>query len=120
MSGEQKVLDVAPEKPERSVEFKLLEEGGSRLAELVLPPGDEGHLYPACSIFYLQHLIKTFGDPSLFFLMLVLGGMVEYYEEIGKTDDLGAVTGAPSHGFSAAARYIEEERKRSAATRENG
>jgi hypothetical protein len=92
--------------------LKLIQEEEGRLAELTLPLGDEGHFYPATVVFLLQHLLKTLGEPSLFFLMLVLGGVMEYYEKIGKTNDLKALTGAPAHGFSTAVKYIEEERKR--------
>jgi hypothetical protein len=92
--------------------FKLLRDEDARLAELSLALGDEGHYYPATVVFFLQHLIRTLGDPSLFFLMLVLGGVMEYYERIGKTNDLKALTDAPAYGFSTAVRYIEEERKK--------
>jgi hypothetical protein len=112
MSGEQRLLEAAPEKVERTVTLRLLQEDEARLAELELPPGDEGHLYPACAVFLLQYLIRRLGDPSLFFLMLVLGGVMEYYGESGKTNDLRALTAAPEHGFATALRYIEEERRR--------
>jgi hypothetical protein len=38
--------------------------------------------------------------------------MMEYYEKIGKTNDLKALTDAPAYAFSTAIRYIEEERRR--------
>ena len=44
--------------------------------------------------------------------MLVMGGVMEYYEKIGKTDDLKALTAAPAYGFSVAMRYIDDERKK--------
>ncbi|HEY5038030.1 MAG TPA: hypothetical protein VIJ93_03050 [bacterium] len=110
---EQKLLETAPEIPERRMALKLIQEEEGRLAELSLPVGDEGHFYPATVIFYLQYLLKKLSDPSLFFLMLVLGGVMEYYEKIGKTYDLKALTNAPAFGFSTAVKYIEEERRRS-------
>ncbi len=109
----QNLVEVLPEKPERLMVLKLIQEEEIRLAELTLPMGDEGHFYPATVIFFLQSLIKTLGEPSLFFLMLVMGGIMEYYEKIGKTNDLKALTDAPVYGFSTAVRYIEEERRRS-------
>ena len=104
-----------PEKPEKLMVLKLIQDQEARMAELVLPLGDEGHYYPTAVIFFLQFLIKTLGEPSLFFLMLVLGGVMEYYDKIGKTNDLKALTDAPVYGFSTAVRYIEEERRRSQA-----
>jgi hypothetical protein len=110
----QGLAEALPEKPERSMVLKLIQEDESRLAELTLPIGDEGHFYPATVIFFLQSMIRTLGEPSLFFLMLVLGGVMEYYEKIGKTNDLKALTDAPVYGFSTAVRYINEERRRAA------
>ncbi len=112
LGKDQTLLETAPEKVERAVTLKLIQEQDGRLAELVLPLGDEGHTYPVTVIFFLQYLIKTLGEPSLFFLMLVLAGMMEYYEKIGKTNDLKALTDAPVYGFSEATRYINEERAR--------
>ena len=112
LGKDQILLPANPEKSERNVVLKLIQEEDGRLAELVLPLGNEGHLYPATVVFFLQYLIKTLGEPSLFFLMLVLAGMMEYYEKIGKTNDLKAITDAPAYGFSEAMRYIDEERKR--------
>lgn len=110
----QSLVEAPPEKPERLMILKLIQEEESRLAELILPIGDEGHFYPATVIFFLQYLIRTLGEPSLFFLMLVLGGVMEYYEKIGKTNDLKALTDAPVYGFSTAVRYINDERRRAA------
>jgi hypothetical protein len=113
LGKDQELLATIPEKPEKAVVLKLVQEEDGRLAEIVLPVGDEGHYYPATLIFYFQYLIKNLSDASLFFLILVLGGIMEYYERIGKTNDLSALTGAPAHAFSTAIRYIEEERRRS-------
>jgi hypothetical protein len=112
MGQGQSLVDTLPEKPEPLMVLKLVQEEDSRLAELTLPIGDEGHFYPATIIFFLQYLIRTLGDPSLFFLMLVLGGIMEYYEKIGKTNDLKAMTDGPAYGFSTAVKYIEDERRR--------
>jgi hypothetical protein len=112
----QILVEALPEKPERLMTLRLNQEDESRLAELTLPLGDEGHFYPATAIFFFQFLIKTLSDASLFFLMLVLGGVMEYYEKIGKTNDLKALTDAPLYGFTTAIRYIEEERRRSQAS----
>lgn len=108
----QSLVDILPEKPERLMVLKLIQEEESRLAEITLPIGDEGHYYPATVIFYFQFLIRTLSEASLFFLMLVLGGLMEYYEKIGKTNDLKALTDGPAYGFSTAVRYINEERQR--------
>ncbi len=107
----QELLETPPEKPERMMNLKLIDEDERRLAEITLPMGEEGHYYPATVIFYLQYLIRTLSESSLFFLMLVLGGLMEYYEKIGKTNDLKALTDGPAYGFSTAVRYINEERK---------
>ncbi len=112
----QALVEALPEKPERLMVLKLNQEDESRLAELTLPLGDEGHFYPATAVFLFQFLIKTLSDASLFFLMLVLGGVMEYYEKIGKTNDLKALTDAPIYGFTTAVRYIEEERRRGQAS----
>ncbi len=112
MGQGQSLVETLPENPERLMNLKLIQEEEGRLAELILPLGDEGHFYPATVIFFFQYLIRTLSDPSLFFLMLVMGGVMEYYEKIGKTNDLKALTDAPIYGFSTAIRYIEEERKR--------
>jgi hypothetical protein len=108
----QGLVDDFPEKPERLMVLKLVQEEENRLAEITLPLGDEGHFYPATLIFYFQYLIRHLSDASLFFLILVLGGMMEYYEKIGKTNDLKALTDGPTYAFSTAIRYIEEERRR--------
>lgn len=108
----QVLVDTLPEKPERLMVLRLIQEEESRLAEITLPIGDEGHYYPATVIFYFQYLIRTLSEASLFFLMLVLGGLMEYYEKIGKTNDLKALTDGPAYGFSTAIRYINEERQR--------
>lgn len=108
----QALVDRLPEKPERLMVLRLVQEEESRLAEITLSLGDEGHYYPATVIFYFQHLLRTLGEASLFFLMLVLGGLMEYYEKIGKTNDLKALTDGPAYGFSTAIRYINEERQR--------
>jgi hypothetical protein len=114
----QGLVEALPEKPERLMVLKLMQEEESRLAELTLPIGDEGHFYPATVIFFLQFLIRTLGEPSLFFLMLVLGGIMEYYEKIGKTNDLKALTAAPVYGFSTAVQYINDERRRATGSSE--
>jgi hypothetical protein len=44
--------------------------------------------------------------------MLVLGGVMEYLEKIGKTNDIKALSAAPAYGFSTAMRYIDGERKK--------
>jgi hypothetical protein len=92
--------------------LKLIQESEGRLGELTLPLGDEGHYYPATVLYFFQYLIRTLSDPSLFFLMLVLGGVMEYYETIGKTNDIKALTDAPVYGFKTAVKYIEDERRR--------
>jgi hypothetical protein len=109
----QVLVESFPEKPDRLMVLKLIQEEENRLAEITLPLGDEGHFYPATLIFYFQYLIRTLGDASLFFLILVLGGMMEYYEKIGKTNDLKALVDGPAYAFSTAIRYVEEERRRS-------
>jgi len=113
MGQGQVLLESMPEKTERLMVLNLIQEEEARLAELTMPLGDEGHFYPATVIFFFQYLIRTLSDPSLFFLMLVLGGIMEYYEKIGKTNDLKALTDGPVYGFSTALRYIEDERRRS-------
>ena len=115
LGKDQELLPAIPEKTDRGVILKLIQEEDGRLAELILPLGDEGHTYPATAIFFLQYLIRTMGEPTLFFLMLVLAGMMEYYEKIGKTNDLKALTDAPAYGFNEATRYIDEERRRTQA-----
>ena len=112
LGKEQELLSTAPEKPEKTVVLKLTQEPDGRLAELILPLDNEGHTYPVTCVFFLQHLIRTLGDPSLFFLMLVLAGMMEYYEAIGKTNDLKSLVDAPVYGFSGATRTIDEERRK--------
>jgi hypothetical protein len=108
----QELAGALPEKPGRLMVLRLIQEEESRLAEITLPIGEEGHYYPATAIFYLQYLIRSLSEPSLFFLMLVLGGLMEYYEKIGKTNDLKALTDGPAYGFSTAVRYINEEKQR--------
>jgi len=114
MGPNQTLLEAHPEKPERLMVLKLTQDEEARSAELTLPIGDEGHYYPATIIFCLQYLVRNLSEASLFFLMLVLGGVMEYYEKIGKTDDLKSLTNAPAYAFSTAAKYIEDERRRSA------
>jgi hypothetical protein len=112
MGQGQMLLDTLPEKIETTAVIKLIQEEETRTVELVMPLGEEGHFYPATAIFFLQYLIRTLSDSSLFFLMLVLGGVMEYLEKIGKTNDLKALSAAPVYGFSTAMRYIDGERKR--------
>lgn len=108
----QKLLEELPETPKKTMRLALRQEEESRLAVLDLQPGEEGLYYPVTVVFYLQYLLKTLSDPSLFFLMLVMGGLMEYYEKIGKTTDLQALTAGPAYAFSTAMRYVEDERKR--------
>lgn len=108
----QTLIETCPEKPETLAVFALTQDHEVRKAEAQLPLGDEGHFYPTTVIFFLQFLIRTLSDSSLFFLMLVLGGVMEYYERIGKTNDLKALTDAPVYGFSTAMRYVNDERRR--------
>jgi hypothetical protein len=119
LGPDQKLLSKIPEEPQRLMVLRLIQEDDARLAELSLPLGDEGHYYPAAVVFFMQYLLKTLSDPSIFFLMLVLGGVMEYYEKIGKTNDLKALTNAPAYGFSTALKYIEEERRRAQAPPQN-
>ncbi len=114
MGKGQTLVETAPEKPEFLAVLRMIQDEEVRKAEITLPLGDEGHFYPATVIFFFQYLIRTLSDSSLFFLMLVLGGVMEYYEKIGKTNDLKALTDAPVYGFSTAIRYIEDERRRQA------
>ncbi len=108
----QGLMEKLPEKLEKLMILKLVQEEENRLAEITLPLGDEGHFYPATLIFYFQYLIRSLTEASLFFLILVLGGMMEYYEKIGKTNDLKALVDGPAYAFSTAIRYIEDERRR--------
>ena len=111
----QKLLEEPPEEPKKVMVLNLRQEEEARLAVLELGLGEEGLYYPVTVVFYLQYLIKTLSEPSLFFLMLVLGGLMEYYEKIGKTTDLKAMTDGPAYAFSTAIRYINEERRRNEA-----
>ncbi|HET9870782.1 MAG TPA: hypothetical protein VFR02_09850 [bacterium] len=110
----QELLAEPPEAPKKDITLALKQEEEARLAVLEIPPGEEGLYYPVTAVFFLQYLLKTLSEPSLFYLMLVMGGLMEYYEKIGKTTDLAALTAGPAYAFSTASRYIEEERRRSA------
>lgn len=112
MAPNQGLLETLPEKAETSAVIHLLQDDEVRKVEMEMPLGEEGHFYPATDIFFLQYLIRTLNDASLFFLMLVLGGVMEYLEKIGKTNDIKALSAAPAYGFSTAMRYIDGERKR--------
>jgi hypothetical protein len=112
MGKGQTLLETCPETPETMAVFRLTQDLEIRKALAELPLGDEGHFYPATVIFFLQYLIRVLSDSSLFFLMLVLGGVMEYFEKIGKTNDLKALTDAPVYGFSTAMRYIQDEQRR--------
>lgn len=111
----QEFLEKIPEPPQKTMKLVLRQEEEARLAVLELGPGEEGLYYPVTVVFYLQYLLRTLSEPSLFFLMLVLGGLMEYYAKIGKTTDLQALTAAPAYAFSTAMRYIDEERKKHSA-----
>jgi len=112
MGPNQGLLETLPEKAETSAVIHLLQDDEVRKVEMEMPLGEEGHFYPATDIFFLQYLIRTLNDASLFFLMLVLGGVMEYLEKIGKTNDIKALSAAPAYGFSTAMRYIDGERQR--------
>jgi hypothetical protein len=112
MGQGQLLLEALPEKIETTAVIHLIQDEETRRIEIVMPVGDDGHFYPATAIFFLQYLIRTLSDASLFFLMLVLGGVMEYLEKIGKTNDIKALSAAPVYGFSTAMRYIDGERKR--------
>ncbi len=112
MAPNQGLLEKLPEKAETSAVIHLLQDDEVRKVEMEMPLGEEGHFYPATDIFFLQHLIRTLNDASLFFLMLVLGGVMEYLEKIGKTNDIKALSAAPAYGFSTAMRYIDGERQK--------
>jgi len=110
----QSFLAQPPETPQKTMTLSLQQEEEARLAVLDLPPGEEGIDYPVTVVFYLQYLLKTLSEPSLFYLMLVMGGLMEYYDKIAKPTDLNALTAGPAYAFSTATRYIEEERRRQA------
>jgi hypothetical protein len=112
MGQGQLLLETLPEKIETVAIIHLIQDEETRRIEIEMPVGDDGHFYPATAIFFLQYLIRTLSDASLFFLMLVLGGVMEYLEKIGKTNDIKALSAAPVYGFSTAMRYIDGERKR--------
>ncbi len=112
MGQGQLLLDIVPENFEGISVIHLIQDEETRRIEMMVPLGDDGHFYPATTIFFLQYLIRTLSDASLFFLMLVLGGVMEYLEKIGKTNDIKALSAAPVYGFSTAMRYIDGERKR--------
>jgi hypothetical protein len=114
----QKLLDQIPDPPKKTMKLALCQEEEARLAVLELEAGEEGLYYPVTVVFYLQYLLKTLSEPSLFFLVLVLGGLMEYYEKIGKTTDIQALTAGPAYAFSTAMRYIEMERQRHQATQQ--
>jgi hypothetical protein len=77
MGPNQGLLETLPEKAETSAVIHLLQDDEVRKVEMEMPLGEEGHFYPATDIFFLQYLIRTLNDASLFFLMLVLGGVME-------------------------------------------
>ena len=58
--------------------------------------------------FYLQHLIRILSDASLFHLMLLLGGVLEYYEQGGKSEDEASLTEAPAYAYEAAKKYVRK------------
>jgi hypothetical protein len=112
MGPNQELLAALPEKAQTLSVAQLLQDDEVRKVELELPLSEEAHFYPATAIFFLQYLIRNLNDASLFFLMLVLGGVMEYLEKIGKTNDIRALSAAPAYGFSKAMRYVDGERKR--------
>jgi hypothetical protein len=109
----QTLLEEKPKRPVCQAAIRLLQEEDGRLAEWVLPSGgEEGLMGFICAVFFLQYLIRTLGEPSLFYLMLVLGGLLEYYEQGGKTEDPISMTEAPKYAFAAAQRYVDEQKKK--------
>jgi len=109
----QTLLEEEPKNPQSQAMIRLLEEEDGRLAEWVLPQGNaEPLLGFICFVFFFQHLIRTLSDASLFSLMLVTGGLLEYYEEGGKPEDPASMTEAPKYAFQAAQKYVEEQRKK--------
>jgi hypothetical protein len=120
MGQGQLLLDTMPENFEGISVIHLIQDEETRRIEMMVPLGDDGHFYPATTIFFLQYLIRTLSDASLFFLMLVLGGVMEYLEKIGKTNDIKALSAAPVYGFSTAMRYIDGERKRMEPSSDSG
>lgn len=113
MAPGQTLLEEMPKHPQLQAAIRLLQEDDGRLAEWVLPGGgEEGLTGFICAVFFLQHLIRTLSEPSLFYLMLVLGGLLEYYEQGGKAEDPISMTEAPKYAFAAAQKYVEEKKKK--------
>jgi hypothetical protein len=109
----QTLLEEMPKHPQFQAAIRLLQEEDGRLAEWVLPGGgEEGLMGFICAVFFLQHLIRTLSEPSLFYLMLVLGGLLEYYEQGGKAEDPNSMIEAPKYAFAAAQKYVEEQKKK--------
>ncbi len=108
----QDLLAEEPQASEYSMTLRLIQNEDGRSVDLVLPVGEEGHFYPASILFFLQYLIRNLGEPSLFYLILTLAGLMEFYGGIGKTNDLNALSSGPVHAFKAADEYIEREKKR--------
>lgn len=108
----QTLLEAAPRHPQGQALIRLVQENDGRLAEWVLPATqDEGLTVFICAVFYLQHLIRVLSDASLFSLMLVLGGLMEYYEQGGDPADPASLTEAPKYAFGAVQKYVEEHRR---------
>jgi hypothetical protein len=79
----------------------------------VLPKGEEESLTGfMCAVFLLQQLVRKLSEPSLFYLMLVMGGLLEFYEEGGKAEDPSSMTEGPRYAYQAAQKYVEHERAR--------
>jgi hypothetical protein len=109
----QTLLEEEPKNPSAQAAIRLIEEEDGRLAEWILPPGgEEGLVGFICAVFFLQHLIRTLSDASLFSLMLVLGGLLEFYEQGGKMEDPTSMVEAPKYAFHAVQKYLEEQRKK--------
>jgi hypothetical protein len=109
----QTLLEEAPKNPSAQAAIRLLQEDGARLAEWVLPPGgEEGLVGFICAVFFLQHLLRALSDASLFYLLLVLGGLLEYYEQGGKPEDPASMTEGPKYAFAAAQKYVDEQKKK--------
>ncbi len=109
----QGLMETIPEKPERLMVLRLVQEEENRLAEITLPLGDEGHFYPATIIFYFQYLIRNLSDASLFFLDTGLGGDDGILREDRENQrSQSPHVDGPTYAFSTAIRYIEEERRR--------
>ena len=82
----------------------------TRIVQTHMDTVGEGYYAPVSTVMFLQYLIKNLSEDSLIFLVLVLGGMNKYYQEVNDYSNMRSIIEAPNYGFSIATEILSNNK----------